>query len=130
MSFDHVAFQVSDMDPSISFYTQKLGFKLNFRSTNEEEQEEYAFLEYGNARLELIQNLKEEYQKPEIKKPYCPHFCLEIENMKQSVEILKKNNVHIIRGPLEIKDEETWVYFSDPDNNILEYIKWYKKKFF
>ncbi|MBE3092352.1 MAG: VOC family protein [Chloroflexi bacterium] len=130
MSFDHMAFQVSDMGSSINFYTQKLGFKLNFRSTNEEEQEEYAFLEYGNARLELIQNLKEEYQKPEIKKPYCPHFCLEIENMKQSVEILKKNNVHIIRGPLEIKDEETWVYFSDPDNNILEYIKWYKKKFF
>lgn len=47
MSFDHVAFQVSDMDSSISFYTQKLRFKLNFRSTNEEEQEEYAFLEYG-----------------------------------------------------------------------------------
>ena len=128
MSFDHVAFQVSDMDSSISFYTQKLGFKLNFRSTNEEEQEEYAFLEYGNARLELIKNLKEEYQKPEIKKPYCPHLCLEIENMKQSIKILKKNNVHIIRGPLEIKDEETWIYFSDPDNNILEYIQWYRKK--
>jgi catechol 2,3-dioxygenase-like lactoylglutathione lyase family enzyme len=125
-----MAFQVSDMGSSINFYTQKLGFKLNFRSTNEEEQEEYAFLEYGNARLELIQKLKEEYQKPEIKKPYCPHLCLEVENMKQSVEILKKNNIYIIRGPLEIKDEETWVYFSDPDNNILEYIKWYRKKFF
>ncbi|GAG55188.1 unnamed protein product [marine sediment metagenome] len=128
MSFDHVAFQVSDMDSSISFYTQKLGFKLNFRSKNEEEKEEYAFLEYGNARLELIQDLKEEYKKPEIKKPYCPHLCLEVENMKQSIEKLKKNNIHIIRGPLEIKDEETWVYFSDPDNNVLEYIRWYRKK--
>ncbi len=128
MSFDHVAFQVSDMDSSISFYTQKLGFKLNFRSKNEEEQEEYAFLECGNTRLELIQNLKEEYKKPEIKKPYCPHLCLEVENMKQSIGKLKKNNIHIIRGPLEIKDEETWVYFSDPDNNVLEYIRWYRKK--
>ena len=130
MSFDHMAFQVSDMDSSISFYTQKLGFKLNFRSTNEEEKEEYAFLEHENARLELIKNLKEEYQKPEIKKPYCPHLCLEVENMKQSVETLKKDNIHIVRGPLEIKDEETWIYFSDPDNNVLEYIKWYRKKFF
>ena len=130
MSFDHVAFQVSDMDSSISFYTQKLGFKLNFRSTNEEEQEEYAFLEYGNTRLELIQDLKGEYRKPEIKKPYCPHLCLEVENMRQSIETLKKKNICIIEGPLEIKDEETWVYFSDPDNNILEYIQWYRKKFF
>jgi len=128
MSFDHVAFQVSDMDSSISFYTQKLGFKLNFRSTDEEEQEEYAFLEYGNTRLELIRNLKGEYVKPEIKKPYCPHLCLEVENMKQSIETLKKKNIFIIKGPLEVKDEETWVYFSDPDNNILEYIQWYKKK--
>jgi len=130
MSFDHVAFQVSDMDSSISFYTQKLGFKLNFRSTNEEEQEEYAFLEYGNTRLELIRDLKGEYRKPEIKKPYCPHLCLEVENMRQSIETLKKKNICIIEGPLEIKDEETWVYFSDPDNNILEYIQWYRKKFF
>jgi catechol 2,3-dioxygenase-like lactoylglutathione lyase family enzyme len=116
------------MDSSISFYTQKLGFKLNFRSTDEEEQEEYAFLEYGNTRLELIRNLKGEYVKPEIKKPYCPHLCLEVENMKQSIETLKKKNIFIIKGPLEAKDEETWVYFSDPDNNILEYIQWYKKK--
>jgi len=48
--------------------------------------------------------------------------------MKQSIEKLKKNNIYIIQGPLEIKDEETWVYFSDPDNNVLEYIKWYRKK--
>ncbi len=128
MSFDHTAFQVSNMDFSISFYTQKLGFKLNSRSMNEEEQEEYAFLEYGNARLELIRDLKEKYHKPEIKRPYCPHFCLEVENMKQSIETLKKNNIQIIRGPLEAKDEGTWIYFSDPDNNILEYIQWYKKE--
>ena len=130
MSFDHVGFQVSNINFSISFYTQKLGFKLKFRSVNDEEQEEYAFLEYGNASLELIQDLRGEYQKPEIKKPYCPHLCLEVENMKQSIETLKKKNICIIEGPLEVKGEETWVYFSDPDNNILEYIQWYKKKCF
>ncbi|OGD33492.1 glyoxalase [Candidatus Atribacteria bacterium RBG_16_35_8] len=127
MSFDHAAFQVSDMDSSINFYTQKLGFKLKSRSTNEEEKEEYAFLENGSARLELIRDLKEGYRKPEIKKPYCPHFCLEVEDMKSSVELLRKNNIPLVHGPLEIKDEETWAYFCDPDNNILEYIQWYKK---
>ena len=128
MNFDHVAFQVSDMDSSIDFYTQKLGFKLNFRSVNKEEQEEYAFLEYGDVRLELIRDLTGEYRKPEIRKPYCPHFCLEVKDMKSSVDQLKNQNINIIGKPFEIKDEETWVYFSDPDNNILEYIQWYKKK--
>ncbi len=48
--------------------------------------------------------------------------------MKSSVEELKKKNIPIIKGPFGIKDEETWVYFSDLDNNILEFIQWYKKK--
>ena len=128
MSFDHIAFQVSDMDSSISFYTQKLGFKLKSRSTNEEEKEEYAFLEHEDARLELIRNLKREYKKSEIKRPYCPHFCLEVEDMGSSVELLRKSNVPIVHGPMETKGDATWVYFCDPDNNILEYIQWYKKK--
>lgn len=127
MSFDHIAFQVSDMDSSISFYTQKLGFKLNFRSEDEEENELFAILEYGNAHLELIQDLNKGYQKPVIKKPYCPHLAIEIDDMKSAFKTLKANNINIIRGPLELKDKETWIYFSDPDNNILEYIQWFKK---
>lgn len=128
MNFDHIAFQVSDMDSSIDFYTQKLGFKLKSRSVNENQQEEYAFLDYTDVSLELIRDLREKYRKPQIKKPYCPHFCLEVEDMKSSIEALKKKDIHIVDGPFETKDEETWVYFSDPDNNILEYIQWYKKK--
>ncbi len=128
MSFDHIAFQVSDMDSSISFYTQELGFKFIVRYKDEEEQEEFVLLRYGNADLELVKDLKNEYQKPEIRKPYCPHLAIEVNDMKQAFRSLKENKINIIRGPLKLKDEETWVYFSDPDNNILEYIQWHKKK--
>ncbi len=64
MNFDHIAFQVSDINSIINFYTQILGFKLNLRSTNQEEYEEYAFLEFGNTHLELIQDLSKLYRKP------------------------------------------------------------------
>ena len=128
MSFDHIAFQVSDMDSSINFYTQKLGFKFNVKYRDEKEQEEFALLTYGNAHLELIKDLKNGYQKPEITKPYCPHLAIEIDDMKSAFKKLKENNINILREPQKLKDEETWVYFSDPDNNILEYIQWYKKK--
>lgn len=128
MGFDHCAFQVSNMDEAIEFYTKKLGFALNFRGINKDENEEYAFLDLGDARIELIQDLSTAYKKPEIKKPYCPHFCIEIEDMKEAIEMLERNNINIIRGPLEIAGEETWIYFSDPDNNVLEYIQWFNKK--
>jgi len=128
MKYDHIAFQVSDIDKAVEFYINKLGFKLRFKSVNQEQKEVCAFIESGEAVIELIQDLSSPFRKREATKPFCPHFCIEIDDMKNGLESLKKNNIDIVKGPLEKKGEETWVYFADPDNNILEYIQWLKKK--
>ena len=125
--FDHVAFQVGDMDAAIQFYVEKLGFALSSRAVNQEEKEEYVFVVLGDLRLELIQDLSRAvHQKPDIKPPYCPHLAIETDDMERAVAHLKEKDVPIIRGPLVIEDEVTWVYFADPDNNVLEYVQWYK----
>ena len=124
--FDHVAFQVGDMDAAIRFYVEKLGFKLFSRAVNQEEREEFVFVALGDLRLELIQDLSQTArQKPGIKPPYCPHVAIETDSMERTVAHLREKNVPIIRGPLVIEDEVTWVYFADPDNNVLEYVQWY-----
>jgi len=128
MQMDHCGFQVKNLDSAIQFYTEKLLFKLDYRAINIEEQEEYAFLSLGRARLELIQDLVNEYNIPSVKKPYCPHFCIEIDDMEKAVCDLKTKNITILKGPLKIDNEETWVYFTDLDNNVLEYIQWFNKK--
>lgn len=128
MKADHCGFQVKNMDKAILFYTEKLGFTLDFRGVNGEEKEEYAFISLGNARIELIRDMINEYELPAIKKPYCPHYCIEIEDMVAAVKELQAKNIRIIKGPLKIEHEETWVYFADEDNNVLEYIQWYNKK--
>ena len=125
---DHCGFQVMNMDKAIRFYTEKLSFTLDFRTINQEEQEEYAFITLGEARLELIQDLACEYQIKEIRKPYCPHFCIEVQDMEIALKELNRKGIAIVKGPLKIENEETWVYFSDEDNNVLEYIQWYNKK--
>jgi lactoylglutathione lyase len=128
-TYDHTAFQVSNMGASIEFYVTKLGFTFEFRSVNSEEREAYAFLSLGDLRLELIQDLKlADYPKPELKPPYCPHLAMQTDDMDQAVADLKQNGVQIIRGPLKVEGEETWVYFADPDHNVLEYIQWFKKE--
>lgn len=126
--YDHVAFQVSSMDAAIEFYVQKLGFTLLSRDVNAQEGEAYAFLALDDLRLELIQNLRHDYQQPEVEPPYCPHLAIETDDMEQAVARLRERGVPIIRGPLVIEGEETWVYFADPDHNVLEYIQWYKRK--
>ena len=52
-----MAFEVSNMEASIRFYTQVLGLRLLFRKVNREEGEDYAFLELDGGNLELIQRL-------------------------------------------------------------------------
>ncbi|MHC4626432.1 MAG: VOC family protein [Planctomycetota bacterium] len=127
--YDHVAFQISNMDAAIQFYVEKLNFELSSRAGNKDEMEEYAFLALGDLRLELIQDLNQAaYQKPGIERPYCPHLAIETDNMERAVARLAERGVPVIRGPLAIEGEVTWVYFADPDNNVLEYIQWYKKR--
>ena len=128
MKFDHAALQVQDMDRAIAFYTEKLAFTLNYRAINQEEQEEYAFISAGNVRIELIKDLGDDYTLPILKKPFCPHLCIEVEDLDASVRKLEEMEIPILRGPLKIENEETWVYFSDPDHNVLEFIQWYNRK--
>ena len=127
--FDHIAFQVGHLDEAIAFYVDKLGFVLSFRSVNPAQQEAYAFLSLGDVRVELIQDLSSlTFIKPSVRRPYCPHLAIEVPEMAQAVHRLKEAGVEILRGPLEVEGEDTWVYFCDPDNNVLEYVQWYVKK--
>jgi lactoylglutathione lyase len=128
MSADHCGFQVRSLETAIRFYTEKLGFRLDTQAVNEAEQEAYAFLSRGTARLELIQDLVHEFVLPPIRKPFCPHYCLEVADLEQAVAELRAQDIPIVKGPLRIEQEETWVYFADPDHNILEYIQWFNKK--
>ena len=123
---DHTAFQVGNVDQAIEFYVNKLGFTLVSRAVNPEEREAYAFLALEDLRLELIQDLSTaSYVKPTVQPPYCPHLAIQTDDMVEAVTRLKQAGVSILRGPLEMKGEDTWLYFYDPDNNILEYVQWY-----
>ncbi|MBI5302016.1 MAG: VOC family protein [Chloroflexi bacterium] len=125
---DHTAFQVSNLDAAIRFYTESLGLHLLFRNVNQAEHEAYAFLELNGGNLELIQMLDAPFVKPRITPPYCPHFALEAKDMAQILEMINTKGITVVKGPLEIPGEEKWIYISDPDNNVIEFIEWSSKK--
>ena len=94
MAFDHAGFQVSDMDKSIQFYTEKLGFRLLFRTEAKDYGEIGAFLEWNGAKLELLQSINKEFHPKKPEKPFCPHICFEAEDMDEIVKMLKENDIH------------------------------------
>lgn len=125
MRLDHVAVEVADLDAAIRFYVEQLGFVETWRHRNDEEAEECAFLDLGDFRLELLAQLEEgKFQRPEIKPPYCPHIALAVDDIDASIAQLDKLGIPILRGPLIVEGEVRWLYFADPDNNVIEFVQW------
>jgi lactoylglutathione lyase len=127
MKNDHMAFRVSNMDKALAFYTQVLGLRLISRNINPEEKEDYALLALEGGNLELIQRLVDEpFVKPRIRPPYCPHLALATDDMDGTVAMIRAAHIPIVKGPLDIAGSETWIYISDPDNNVIEFSQWFR----
>ncbi|MCA9438029.1 MAG: VOC family protein [Candidatus Omnitrophica bacterium] len=129
MKLDHVAFQVANMDRALEFYTRTLGLKLMFDKTSEEHRERFVFLELEGGNLELLEKHDEEGNPIPTKKkppepPYCPHVAIGTEDLDRIVETLENNGIPLLKGPLLIEGQVRWLYFCDPDDNVLEYVQW------
>lgn len=127
MKFDHCALQVTNLDAAIEFYTKKLGFLLLSIDVSEQHKIKYAFLDLNGSKIELLEDLNAHFTKPNISAPFCPHYCIEVENMDTAVNILKENGIEIVSGPTACVAGELLVYFKDPDGNTFEYIQWLYK---
>ena len=131
LQVDHFAFSVSDLDVAIKFYQDVLELKLLSKNVDENHHEAFAFLELEGGNLELLQlmdknNKPVPFEKSEVKEPFCPHLALKCEDLDELVLELTKKKVEIVKGPLEIPGMVKWLYFADPDNNIIEFVEWEK----
>lgn len=122
---DHVAFQVSDLQRSIDFYTGTLGLRLMFEQIDETHGEAFAFMELDGGNLELLQALDPEEPLPGGgSQRHCPHVAIGVDNLDERIRVLNEKGVVLDRGPLLIEGKVRWCYFSDPDGNIIEYVEW------
>ena len=111
---------------------EKLGLKLLSRDVDEEHHEAFAFLELDGGNLELLQVLDDtkipkQSSSSDIPASCCPHAAIETDDMEKLVATLKRQKVPIVKGPLEIPDTVRWVYISDPDNNVIEFVQWLRR---
>ena len=126
---DHVAVQVADIDQAITFYTEVLELPLMFKQEDREHGEVFAFLELEGGNLELLTRIDAEgyplaFARPVIQKPYCPHVALAVDDIDAAIAMLGARGIPLLDGPLIIPGKVRWLYFSDPDHNVIEYVQW------
>lgn len=117
-NIDHLVLTVANIEKTIDFYTNILGFEVVTFGDNRKA------LTFGNQKINLHQKGKEFEPKAEYPTSGSGDLCFISEtDIHEVLEELKQKNIEIIEGIVDrtgalgkIKS----VYFRDPDLNLIE----------
>jgi lactoylglutathione lyase len=114
---DHVAIHVQDLARSVAFYERHFGFQKYFQHAATGGLQ-IAYLKLGDTVLELTHKSDGAMQGF--------HFCLETDNLDETVARLQTDGVAMVRAPHETAAreprEQGWrrVVFAGPDGEQIE----------
>jgi len=116
MKLSNVILRVSDLEASISFWKDRVGFELAFSSG------EFAFFALGDCQLVLNQPLDFEPQRSDTE------IVLEVDDLATSFEEMKVRGVpfEVDPRPVTSDGERTLLaaHFRDPDGHLASVTGW------
>lgn len=117
---DHVGVMVKDIDASIAFYTDILGFQLKGRTPHSNGVIELAFLGFGasdETELELIQG----YNSSLPAEGRVHHFAIHITDVEAEFDRLKKLDVKFIDdGITTLPNGYKYFFVEGPEGEWIE----------
>lgn len=128
VAFIHTSIRTSNIDKSIDFYTRLLGLKLLSRREIPQNDAEIAFLqdpEGKGAKLELTFYRKQKkFIQADYEERLFDHIAFEVENMEQTISIMRKEKVTITDEPFRLGPAGPLIAFiEDPDGTLIELIE-------
>ena len=114
-TLEHIGIKAKDMDESVTFYSQVLGFELIKRIKPGEV--ELAFMRLGNAVVELV-----ELNKPMPNQDgLVNHLALKTDDIFRATEHLKRFRVHLLSPePCSMGEGRYNLFFRGPSGEKLE----------
>ncbi len=127
----HIGISVPDLEASVAWYQEMLGFEvLRLREREEEGQSSIALLRRGGAFIELFEipgaaPLPEYRRDPsaDLRVHGTAHFAYQVEDAMAALEILRSKDAEIVMGPV---DNPGAIFFFVRDNsgNTFELIEY------
>lgn len=121
--FAHVGLFVNDIQKSVAFYTETLGFKLIWESVNQcpEGDVLVKFVENGGSVIELVQFP----YTLERKDGWFDHIAMNVKDIDAVMKALEEKGVEFEEGsythaPQTFPGGSKWVMFRGPDGEHLE----------
>ncbi len=112
----HVCFSVSNLEESIVFYKDKLGFSPVFDFVNENGKRFGIYLHIGGRNfIELFEGNPDK----SVRSQSYQHFCLEVDDIESTVSSLRSKGVEVTE--IKMGSDNSWqTWLSDPDGNRIE----------
>ena len=112
----HVCFTVSDLEASIDFYGNKLGFSRAFDFINQEGKRFGVYLHIsGRNFIELFEG---NVDKRAPRQSYA-HICLEVDDINNTISNLRAKGIQT--SDAKLGSDNSWQsWLSDPDGNRIE----------
>jgi catechol 2,3-dioxygenase-like lactoylglutathione lyase family enzyme len=122
---DHIEILPGNLERSLKFYTEILGFKVRWRFEPENAPiEEIVFIELGGTQIELF-SFKNPPAPPETGRVRVGprRIGLLVEDMEKAIEYLKEKGVEISSGPRATRENLKIAEIKDPDGLAIELIE-------
>ena len=120
----HMAFVTKDMEKSLHFYKDVLGFERIFDLKDENGKDWLIYLRICDGQyIELFYDGKIIYNPQNDNPSGFAHMCLEVCDINKVAEHLKKSGVKLDVEPLQGKDHNWQCWAKDPDGNPIEFMQ-------
>lgn len=112
----HVCFTVRNLDASIAFYQDKLGFTPAFDFRNDQGRRTGQYLHVGGR--SFVELFEGEVAPPSPKQSYR-HLCLEVDDIDKTAADLRASGLEV--SDPKLGGDQSWqAWLSDPDGNRIE----------
>jgi lactoylglutathione lyase len=119
IDMNHVGVIVDDMEVSKKFYEEVIGGELEHSYENERVQ--LAFYRIGSGVVELVKRKSAEHSR---NLGVVEHIAFTVENIEESVELLRKHNVKPISEKITTMENKLLFFFEGPNGEKLEYVQY------
>lgn len=114
----HKGFHVVDMDKTLDFYCNKLGFERAFDLDTDEGEPWIVYVKVAEQSfLEFF------YDGSEEKKNQLDHICFEVDDINEAAKLVKDKGIPFAQEVAKGKDNNYQFWIQDPDGNWLEYME-------
>jgi len=120
----HIAFRITDLEKSLDFYCNKLGFREAFRLEREGEYSPWiVYLQIApNQFIELFPGAQGENLTRGRAVGYN-HFCLVVDDLPATLAEFAARGLPITGSPQKGLDSNWQYWIDDPDGNAIEFMQ-------